>query len=202
MGALMNDNDHMKDNSRDLFEQEMRDVVPLKQKQVDNSHSYSRVLSPAQVERRRAAVEERTEDFNFLTSELGELVDFHDPISFKKDGVQAGVFQKLKKGGYVIDGSLNLHGKSLKVAREEVYDFINESYRFSLRMVLIRHGRGKDNRAVMKSFVFQWLRQFSQVIAFHSARRQEGGTGAVYVLLKKGEKLKEINRERHMLRRP
>ena len=55
MGALMNDNDHMKDNSRDLFEQEMRDVVPLKQKQVDNSHSYSRVLSPAQVERRRAA---------------------------------------------------------------------------------------------------------------------------------------------------
>jgi DNA-nicking Smr family endonuclease len=69
--------------------------------------------------------------------------------------------------------------------------------------VLVVHGKGerqpeKTAIGVLKGFVNQWLRDLDPVQAFHSARPEHGGTGAVYVLLAKSEAKKQENRERFM----
>jgi DNA-nicking Smr family endonuclease len=71
-----------------------------------------------------------------------------------------------------------------------------------IRTVVIVHGRGEKSNppALMKSFVAQWLEQINEVQCAHSAQRFHGGTGAVYVLLKKSADKKIETRERHQKR--
>ena len=83
-------------------------------------------------------------------------------------------------------------------ARREVFAFLRECYRYELRTLIILHGKGDrnpDRVALLKSHLSVWLPQIDEVMAFHSAQKQHGGTGAVYVMLKKGEKSKQTNRE-------
>ena len=77
--------------------------------------------------------------------------------------------------------------------------FISEASHLGLRTLLIVHGKGHskakgDKMAVLKGYVNQWLRELEDVQAFHSAQPQHGGTGAVYVLLRKSAELKRENR--------
>ena len=70
-----------------------------------------------------------------------------------------------------------------------------------MRSVQVIHGRGENSSeqeqaSIVKGCVNHWLQQFEQVQAFHSAKPQHGGTGVVYVLLRKSEQQKQLNRER------
>jgi DNA-nicking Smr family endonuclease len=55
--------------------------------------------------------------------------------------------------------------------------------------IRIIHGKGKRSRnnkgPVIKTKVNHWLRQRDDVLAFCSARPIDGGTGAIYVLLRR-----------------
>ena len=122
-------------------------------------------------------------------------------LAYKKDGVQQGVFKNLRLGKYEIHASLNLHGQTVNQARQQLYQFIVDSHRANLRSLHIQHGKGlKEKQAILKSYVYQWLQNFDQVLAFHSALPQHGGTGAVYVLLKKSDEARLSNKERHQKR--
>ena len=128
-------------------------------------------------------------------------MDANDELSYKKDGVQQGVFKNLRLGKYEIHTALNLHGQSVQQARQNVYQFITDSQKADLRCLLIQHGKGiKNDKALLKSYLNKWLRQFEQVLAFHSAQSHHGGTGAVYVLLKKSDDARLNNKERHQKR--
>jgi DNA-nicking Smr family endonuclease len=88
-------------------------------------------------------------------------------------------------------------------ARREIFAFLSDCHRYELRTVLILHGKGERNPeriALLKSHLAVWLPQIEFVLAAHSAQAVHGGTGAVYVLLKKGERSKQANRERHGLK--
>ncbi len=97
---------------------------------------------------------------------------------------------------------LDLHRKSLKEARDEVLKFLRQCQRLDVRTVIIVHGKGERSTppALMKSFVAAWLEQIQEVMCFHSAQRYHGGTGAVYVMLRKSAAKKLENRERHQKR--
>ena len=71
-----------------------------------------------------------------------------------------------------------------------------------IRCLLILHGKGERStpRALLKSHVSAWLPQLPAVMAMHSAERRHGGSGALYVLLRKSERKKAENRERHQKR--
>jgi DNA-nicking Smr family endonuclease len=149
--------------------------------------------------RRIAAVELATKNVNYLSEEIVERIDPFEIIAYKRDGVQHGVFKKLKKGRYDIDAKLDLHKLTVAKAREEVFGFIAEAVKYDLRMVMILHGKGDRNPedpALLKSYTAKWLTELPDVLAYHSAQQRDGGTGAVYVLLKKSERLKRQNRER------
>jgi DNA-nicking Smr family endonuclease len=185
----------------DLFREAMSDVVPLAQKRVELKPDRHDV-SPAQLERREAAEGRRpseAEDPNYFTLGEVEMVDPRDTLAWKKDGVQHEVFKKLRTGRYPADGQLDLHRHTVREARKALFEFLARARGKGWRTVLISHGRGERSPtpARIKSFVAHWLTQVPDVVAYHSAARHHGGTGAVYVMLKKTPEAREAQRERH-----
>jgi len=189
----------VKDEDKPFFEQEMDGVRPLKSDAAKPMQRQRGKPEPGTLYRREAAQRPVETDENFLTSGFVEFVHPLDVLSFKRGGIQNGVFQTLQRGGYRIDATLDLHLMTVEEARVEVYGFIRGCVRYEVRTALINHGKGtrsKDNRAMIKSYLARWLPQFKEIMAFHSAQGFHGGTGAVYVLLRKSEKAKDRVRER------
>ncbi len=177
----------------------MRDVRPLKSQAAALPGKPRARPDPGTLYRRSAAQRPLGGDGNFLTTGFVEFVHPQEVLSFKRGGIQNGVFLRLQQGGYRIEATLDLHLMSLEEAREQVYAFIHDCVRYEVRTALINHGkgaRGKENQAMIKSYVARWLPQFPEIMAFHSAQGFHGGTGAVYVLLRKSETAKDRAREK------
>lgn len=189
------------DNDLDYFLREMRGVVPLKKKHKANLKTADKADPETLATRRNAAQEQTLQDKNFLTDEFVDLLGPFDPVEYKKDGVQEGVYKRLKQGRYPVDAALNLHKKPVELCRKEVFSFIEDCYKLDIRVALISFGKGTAPDTlpcVVKSYLARWLPEFPQVIAVHSAHKSHGGTSALYVLLKKSERQKAINRDRHI----
>jgi len=112
-------------------------------------------------------------------------------------GFDARVMKRLRRGEFAYQAMLDLHGMSAAAARVEVERFILHSLAEGHREVLIVHGRGrnsKDNVPVLKERLKSWLargRIGRSILAFTSARPADGGTGALYVLLRRRRGPKE-----------
>ena len=185
-------------DSSDLFQQETQGVQPL-QAQPKIALNRSPISELATAARREAAQRELDEERNFLALDNVEMLDPYYPLDFKRPGVQNGVYRKLRQGKYPMDARLDLHRMTADRAREEVFHFIREALSYDLRNVLLVPGRGTHNQsqeAVLKSYLNKWLPEFDEVQAFCSAIPSHGGTGAVYVMLKKSEQRKQENRDR------
>lgn len=179
------------------FLEEMSDVQRIKRpNRVDMQAS--RELTPGHLERQRSAVDAPIKDRNPLTSEHVEPLKSHDVLAYQRPGIQHGVYKKLRLGQYQIEARLDLHRMTVEEARRDVFGFINDCVRYGLRSVLILHGKGErnpDGIAQLKSYLAKWLPELDDVMAFYSAQKHHGGTGAVYVMLRKGDQEKLRNRE-------
>lgn len=178
------------------------DVSPLKtQKRVlINKHSEDAKTLEL---RRQLAQDELAVEADPLAGEPVELLAPLTELSFRRAGVQHGVFRNLRLGKYSLDARLDLHRLTVERARREVYQFVRDCVSNDVRSALITHGKGegRDTPALLKSYVAHWLPQMDEVLAFHSAQKQHGSYGATYVLLRKSAHKKLDNRERHS-RRP
>ncbi len=204
----MTDRDSKNKSDDDLFREamgEMGDVAPLKSRAVQTE---PRVLSAAdagptavQLERQKNAVVDRDEEGEERVMTLGEVptIEPDAVLSWRQDGVQLGVFDKLKRGDYPVEAALDLHHKTVKEARVLVWSFLTDAQSAGYRCVVIAHGRGERSAqpARLKSFVLHWLTHLPLAIAFHSAPAKLGGVGATLVLVQKSHKAKALNRERH-----
>lgn len=117
----------------------------------------------------------------------GPLPDVGDELSYRTDGIQDSAFRRLRRGAYRIEAELDLHGMRADEAKLAVVRFLADGQDRGARCVRIIHGKGlrsKGDGPVLKQRVDAWLRQRKDVLAFVSARREHGGTGAVYVLLR------------------
>lgn len=188
----------MSNNELDLFKEMMADVAPIKQDTVLIQQKYQ--VSEAQLARRLAAQTLANGNIDYLSLDNAKMIKPDDMIEFKRDGVQLAVFKKMRQGKYDIHARLDLHKKTLSQARDEVLAFLKQSQRLDIRTVMIVHGKGERSNppALMKSFVTTWLEQISDVLCFHSAQRQHGGTGALYVMIKKSAEKKQQTRDRHL----
>ena len=181
------------------FMTEMSGVVRLNQDKIviNKKAKYDEAMFKA---KRLWAEQEKTYLDDPLGGHVVSLVAPHDPIAFRHAGIQNGVFHKLRLGKYDIDARLDLHQLTVDEARKEVFGFLKEAQEYDLRTVLIMHGKGDRNpdpakKAVLKNHTAYWLKQLDSVLAFHSAQPRDGGTGAVYVLLRKSAEAKQHNRE-------
>ena len=117
------------------------------------------------------------------------LLDTDDALSFRRRGIGIDVVRKLRRGVWVLQGELDLHGLRRDEARERLAGFLRESARTGARCVRIVHGKGHGSpgrEPVLKAKVKSWLVQRSEVLAFTYARASDGGHGALIVLLKPG----------------
>lgn len=190
------------DMSTRLFLEAMQDVTPLKQDDKVLLHSEA-APTLAQQLKRQALEQWQLEDGNYLSIEKVDPLDPEDFLIYKKDGVQEGVFKKLRLGQYQVDEVLHLQQMGPEQARGRLFETLQAAYQRGLRVLLIQHGLGRNSKpfpALIKSYVNQWLRQIPQVLAFHSALRCHGGLGATYVLLRKNPQQKLANRELHRKR--
>ena len=96
-----------------------------------------------------------------------------------------------------IEKALFYIGKTIEQAYEMVMKFIDHARRHEFRCILIIHGKGEraNPKALMKSHVAHWLKQIPDILAYHSAPDFKGGTGALCIILKKGDKASIVNRE-------
>jgi DNA-nicking Smr family endonuclease len=110
-----------------------------------------------------------------------------DVLSYHRPGLRRPVLRKLRRGQYSIAAELDLHGMSAAQAQEALARFIRRAAAAGSQCVRIIHGKGNrssNQGPVLKPLVNRWLRRCDEVLAFHSARPVDGGTGAVYVLLR------------------
>ena len=118
-----------------------------------------------------------------------ELAETGEELSYLRAGMAPLTLRKLRRGHWVIQAELDLHGMTRDIARASLADFLNDCKKRSLRCVRIIHGKGlgsKNREPVLKRKVASWLMQRDEVLAFCQARPVDGGSGAAIVLLKAG----------------
>ncbi|BCX80859.1 hypothetical protein MIT9_P0437 [Methylomarinovum caldicuralii] len=187
----------MTDEEDELFRAAMADARPLRCDKVPLRRAAR--PTPGQDYRREAA-RRQLDDPNFLPTSFIEPLPPHAILEYRRPGLQDGVFRKLRRGEYPVEALLDLHAMTVEQARREVYHFVQTCLQQSVRCALIIHGKGTpQSPGLLKGCLLRWLPLLPEVMAFHSASRHHGGSGALYVLLRKSELEKERNRRRYQL---
>ncbi len=120
-------------------------------------------------------------------ADLGTL-ETGDELSFRRNGVPAHILRKLRSGGFMVSAEFDLHGMTAIEARAALREFIGMAVQRNYSCIRVIHGKGRRSGPrgpVLKNVVNLWLQQCDAVRAFGSARANDGGHGAVYVLLAK-----------------
>ena len=125
-----------------------------------------------------------------LLDDLSEndLLETGEHLAYTAEGVQRSILRRLKSGHYSVQADIDLHGYTVEEARIELSGFLKTAREKRHLCVRIIHGKGRrraESTPRLKPAVNQWLQRNKAVQAFCSARDTDGGTGAVYVLLKR-----------------
>lgn len=180
---MHNDSDN-DDNTDDaaLFREQMQGVKPL-----SDNNRVSQRKTPKNI-RVQNNTEMQSSGDRFADVFIDEHSDVPETLSFSRPGVQRSKLAKLHQGKLHIEDSIDLHGSSVAQARQYLEQFLAECQQQHIAVVRIVHGKGKRSKnkfPVIKAMLNHWLRDAPEVLAFHSAQLKDGGTGALYVLLKR-----------------
>jgi DNA-nicking Smr family endonuclease len=118
---------------------------------------------------------------------LDDAIESGEELAFVRNGHSPGVLRKLRRGHWVVEASLDLHGMNRSEAATAVREFLRDCRTRRLGCVRIVHGKGLGSRnrePVLKRKVYHWLKMRDEVLAFSQAPAAHGGSGAVLVLLK------------------
>ena len=160
--------------------------------QVSNLRDRNRVEHPVK-KPTPEPVQTRLNDKAVLEASLSDefdvenLLDIDETMSFRRPGIGEDVIKKLRRGEWVPQDKVDLHGLRSDEAREALANFLRRSVRNGVRCVRVIHGKGigsPDKLPVLKGKVRSWFVQKEEVIAFVQARESQGGAGALMVLLR------------------
>ena len=178
----------MPDDEQSLFAQQMQGVRRI---YVDQANvGKAKPSRTVQQMNRKNALQSSTEAV--VVDGLSDLfvldVGAEDTLYWARDGVQDSQLRRMKAGQIAFEGTLDLHGMSVEKARSTLREFIDEALRLEVRCVRVTHGKAArldGKRPMIKSHVNTWLRQHEKVLGFTSCMPKHGGTGAIYILLKR-----------------
>lgn len=173
--------------STDDVELFRRSVGPVRKIRQDKAGPVRKTLPP----RPRA---QTAGDEALLTDAFSDACDSgrvsaDETLFFARPGLQQRQLQRLKRGQLPIGAELDMHGMTAAIGRTAVVNFIALCREQHVRCVRIIHGKGYGSAGsapVLKNRLNSWLRQHHDVLAFSSAQIQDGGSGALYVLLRSG----------------
>jgi DNA-nicking Smr family endonuclease len=162
----------------------LSEVVPLPR--VNRAHTGVKPPRPVPVQRLR---DEQSALADSLSPEIpwDSGHETGEELAYLRPGLAPLTLRKLRRGHWVIQDEIDLHGSTTPEARALLALFLAECLRRGLRCVRVIHGKGlrsKNREPVLKQKVARWLMQRDDVLAYCQARRTEGGSGAVVVLLR------------------
>jgi DNA-nicking Smr family endonuclease len=166
-----------------LFANEFSDVVPIK----DSNRVESANPAPP-AEPRQRNIDEQDALASTLSDEidLAQYLESDEAISYTAPGVGPDVAGRLRRGAWAISAQIDLHGLRRDEAREALVDFLDECRMSTKRCVRVIHGKGLgsvNREPVLKDKVRKWLVQRQEVLAFCQTAPNDGGSGALLVLL-------------------
>lgn len=167
----------MNDDDNDLFSKAMQGVKTL------SSARANLKAKPTAIKKRSEIVENKIADT--LSDEF--IAECDDFLEFMRPGIQKAYLKQIRNGKIEIQDHLDLHGYRRDDARKTLLEFLEHAQQQSLKLVRIVHGKGHhsdESQPVLKAMLNKWLQSIPEVLAFVSAIPRDGGTGAVYVLLK------------------
>lgn len=171
-------------SERELFQQSVKNVTPLK----NSNRADLRI--PAKKPFFVSHVEKHSQNYP-LPSHWFESRDLapvaaEESISYCDPSISPLIFKRfINKWG--IEDTLDLHGFNIDTARKELHYFLTFAIEQQLAKVLIIHGKGYSTLhpyPKLKNQLNIWLRTHPNILAFHSAKKQHGGSGAVVIMLK------------------
>lgn len=179
----MTDDRKRRTEDAELFRRTVGQVRPVKWSGAELRRRRPRPVPAQTIAGEQAVIEEMIHgDLDPAELETG------DELVYRAPGLQERQFRKLRRGQFALEGELDLHGMNAENAHEAVAEFLKHARGTGKRCVRIIHGKGRgsrDGRPVLKLNLQRWLRRRRDIMGYCSARPVDGGTGAVYVLLRK-----------------
>lgn len=172
-----------------LFQKSMQGVKKIDSSNIAKIEKNKKKKPDAKILAKRAAA---TGPMQTDQAELSDTQAMLNPVasqtalSYRIATLQHKVFEDLKAGNLRWFEAVDLHGCTVEEARVAVLQIIQMAKDENQNVIKIVHGKGPE--AILKTYVNGWLRQHRDVLAFVSAPENQGGTGAVLVLLKRAEK--------------
>lgn len=121
--------------------------------------------------------------------DVESLLETDETLSWRRPELGLDVVRKLRRGVWALQAELDLHGLRTDEARTQLSAFLRDAQNKGLRCVRVVHGKGLGSpgrQPVLKDKTRRWLVQSDRVLAFVQARADEGGAGALVVLLQPG----------------
>jgi DNA-nicking Smr family endonuclease len=169
-----------------LFRTATADVEPLP---AGNAVELDRER-PAPIPRQRLADEKRVvSELLKPVSDWESDLETGESLTFVRQGLGRDILRKLRRGQWVVQAALDLHGMNREEARLALGTFLQHAIKEGYRCVRVIHGKGlgsHNREPILKHKVKRYLQQREEVLAFVEARNVDGGGGAVMVLLKGG----------------
>jgi DNA-nicking Smr family endonuclease len=141
---------------------------------------------PAPVARQRLRDEQAALAESLGPASLDDALDSGDELAYLAEGLGRDLLRKLRRGHWVVEDELDLHGMNRYGAAISVTEFLRQCRHRRLGCVRIIHGKGRGSHQrepVLKGLLRKWLLR-QDVLAFSQAPAAQGGSGAVLVLLK------------------
>lgn len=176
----------LEDHEREQFLAAVGPVKPLKPSARRSALLEKRKLPSARPRQRE--LDEQAATLQLHDGSADAEIDTGEEMLFRRSGLQHSVMRKLKRGLYRQDAELDLHGMTVNEARPALASFLAKSLAEGRRCVRVIHGKGirsGEQGPVLRQKVAHWLAQRDEVLAYVSAIPRHGGTGAVYVLLRR-----------------
>lgn len=166
-----------------LFQEAVKGARPVKATRITHTPQKPKPIPKQLIRDERQALVDSLSDHYIPAHEL----ESGEELLYLREGQSPIVLSKLRKGHWVVQASIDLHGLIADEARAYVSEFISECKKRNIRCIRIVHGKGlgsKNREPVLKQKLRGWLMQKDEVIAYAQARANDGGSGAVLVLLK------------------
>lgn len=174
------------EEEQQFFRDEVSDVRPLKSE--NRIETVKKQHSPRPLRNQHNQDIELLDNVEMMSDPIDlREVEVEDVLFFARPGIQQKVQKKLRRGELPIEEELDLHGYTVVEAKTAILEFINECKKQHIRYIRIIHGKGYRSEKkipILKTHVAHWLPQHQDILAFASARPADGGTGALYVILK------------------
>lgn len=180
----MKDKDPKHTSGTQLFKEAMKGVKLLKHNKTSQHKSKNKAI----IQSKPTSQYQDTPTKSYLTDKVSQTVNATEVLSYSVSGIAPRTLKKLKTGKFPVEVSLDLHGHTIDEARTLLSEFVHSSQAEGLKVVHVIHGKGSRAESLtpkLKNLVNAWLPQLDEVLAYCSCLPRDGGTGAIYVLLRR-----------------